>query len=60
MNYDAFMEPVSWFFTGMEKHSDSYNGELISNGKSFESAMTHNYLKYGSHAIHAQLAGGNE
>lgn len=22
MNYDAFMEPVSWFLTGMEKHSD--------------------------------------
>ena len=20
MNYDAFMEPVSWFLTGMEKH----------------------------------------
>lgn len=22
MNYDAFMEPLSWFLTGMEKHSD--------------------------------------
>lgn len=55
MNYDAFMEPVSWFFTGMEKHSDSYNGELISNGKSFESAMTHNYLKYGSHAMNISM-----
>ena len=22
MNYDAFMEPVTWFLTGMEKHSD--------------------------------------
>ena len=28
MNYDAFMEPVTWFLTGMEKHSDSYNGGL--------------------------------
>ncbi len=24
MNYDAFMEPVTWFLTGMEKHSDEY------------------------------------
>lgn len=23
MNYDAFMEPLTWFLTGMEKHSDS-------------------------------------
>lgn len=22
MNYDAFMEPLSWFLTGLEKHSD--------------------------------------
>ena len=22
MNYDAFMEPLTWFLTGMEKHSD--------------------------------------
>ena len=20
MNYDAFMEPITWFLTGMEKH----------------------------------------
>ena len=24
MNYDAFMEPVTWFLTGMEKHSDDF------------------------------------
>ena len=23
MNYEAFMDPVTWFFTGVEKHSDS-------------------------------------
>ena len=29
MNYDAFMEPLTWFFTGMEKHSDDYQeGQL--------------------------------
>ena len=40
MNYRAFMEPVSWFFTGMEKHSDCYRDDLIANSESFEAAMT--------------------
>ncbi len=26
MNYDAFMEPLTWFLTGMEKHSDECEG----------------------------------
>ena len=29
MNYDAFMEPVTWFLTGMEKHSDEYRHDLL-------------------------------
>ena len=24
MNYDAFMEPITWVLTGMEKHSDEF------------------------------------
>lgn len=31
MNYDAFMEPVSWFLTGMEKHSTQYRKEWLGN-----------------------------
>ena len=31
MNYDAFMEPVTWFLTGMEKHSDEYREDLYGN-----------------------------
>lgn len=41
MNYDAFMEPVSYFFTGMEKHSDSFDGDALGNGKRFELTMRH-------------------
>lgn len=55
MNYDAFMEPVSWFFTGMEKHSDSYNEGLFSNGKAFEYAMTNNSIKMGYHAVNISM-----
>ena len=39
MNYDAFMEPVTWFLTGMEKHSDQYRGDLHQNGPAFFEAM---------------------
>lgn len=41
MNYDAFMEPVTWFLTGMEKHSDDYREDLLGNSGSFWSAMQH-------------------
>ncbi len=46
MNYDAFMEPVSWFLTGMEKHSDSYREDLLGNADSFHDAMRYNMAAY--------------
>lgn len=39
MNYDAFMEPVTWFLTGMEKHSDESNEELLGDGVKFFQSM---------------------
>ena len=39
MNYDAFMEPLTWFFTGMEKHSDGRQEGLYGNADSFMDAM---------------------
>ena len=41
MNYSAFMEPITWFLTGMEKHSDEFNGNQIGNAEYFEGAMNH-------------------
>ncbi len=41
MNYDAFMEPVTWFLTGMEKHSDDFREDLLGNAESFWGAMSH-------------------
>ncbi len=41
MNYDAFMEPVTWFLTGMQKHSDEYREDLLGNAESFWGAMKH-------------------
>jgi alpha-glucosidase len=39
MNYDAFMEPLTWFFTGMEKHSDDYKEELLNREDIFFQTM---------------------
>lgn len=41
MNYDAFMEPVTWFLTGMEKHSDDFREDMLGNMDSFAGAMRH-------------------
>ena len=41
MNYDAFMEPLTWFLTGMEKHSDEYIPEKKGKIEDFEGAMRH-------------------
>ncbi len=39
MNYDAFMEPITWFLTGMEKHSEAYREDMLNNAMAFEGAM---------------------
>ncbi|MBQ0058451.1 MAG: glycoside hydrolase family 13 protein, partial [Lachnospiraceae bacterium] len=39
MNYDAFMEPVTFFLTGMEKHSDGYFPEKTGDGRAFFDTM---------------------
>lgn len=41
MNYDAFMEPITWFLTGMEKHSDETREELLGNIDNFIGSMAH-------------------
>ncbi len=46
MNYDAFMEPVTWFLTGMEKHSDDYREDMRGNADSFWGAMRHHSANF--------------
>ncbi len=41
MKYDAFMEPVTWFLTGMQKHSDDYREDMRGNADNFWGAMRH-------------------
>ena len=42
MNYDAFMEPVTWFLTGMEKHSDDFRMDMLGHADNFWGAMKYN------------------
>ena len=46
MNYDAFMEPMTWFFTGMEKHSDEFRPELIGDAWNFRTTMERNMCAF--------------
>ena len=39
MNYDAFMDPLSFFLTGMEKHSDFAREDLYQDGEAFIRSM---------------------
>ena len=55
MNYDAFMEPVSFFLTGMEKHSDRYEGDALGDGKRFEMTMRHCMTAFMTPSLHCSM-----
>jgi alpha-glucosidase len=50
MNYDAFMEPVTWFLTGMQKHSDNYRQDMLGDAANFFNSMNHNMSRMGEQA----------
>ncbi len=55
MNYDAFMEPVSYFLTGMEKHSDSRRDDLFRNGGAFFGIMMENMARMPLPSLHCAM-----
>lgn len=55
MNYDAFMEPITWFLTGMEKHSDSYDGNKVGNPSYFFDAARHNMSRMGGSPVRISM-----
>lgn len=46
MNYDGFMEPVTWFLTGMQKHSDDFRQDMLGNADAFFAAMQYAGYKF--------------
>jgi alpha-glucosidase len=55
MNYDAFMEPISYFLTGMEKHSDGYDGCAVGDGKRFEMTMLHHMAQFMTPSLYSAM-----
>ena len=51
MNYDAFMEPVTWFLTGMEKHSDAKNEAMRGDGEMFFNAILYHMSRMPENSI---------
>ena len=51
MNYDAFMEPLTWFLTGMQKHSEDHQPHLRCDAMAFENAMRYHMSGYNIHAL---------
>ena len=46
MNYSAFMDPLSYFLTGVEKHSEVYRDDLVNDVRSFKDAMSHHMSRF--------------
>ena len=55
MNYDAFMEPLTWFLTGVEKHSDEYRGDLIGNADAFFGSMRHYMTRFEYESLYVAM-----
>ena len=45
------MEPVTWFLTGMEKHSDEARPDSYGNPDYFFGAMHHNMARMGGQSV---------
>ncbi len=55
MNYDAFMEPITWFLTGVEKHSDEYRDDMKGNADAFFGSMRHYMTRFCTQSLHVAM-----
>lgn len=55
MNYDAFMEPVTWFLTGMEKHSESEEAGKFNNPAAFEGSMRYYNSRFSYESLYVAM-----
>lgn len=55
MNYDAFMEPVTAFLTGMDKHSDVHTPEWEGDGAAFAETMERTMSRFPGQSLRAAL-----
>lgn len=55
MNYDAFMEPITWFLTGMEKHSEEFKSDRLCNAIYFENAMRYSMAQFSFQSLYCAM-----
>ena len=55
MNYDAFMEPVTWFLTGVSKHSTDRRDDLYNNADVFWGTMIYQMCRLPIQAIQTAM-----
>ena len=55
MNYDAFMDPLSLFLTGMEKHSDESCPPLLGDSRAFFDCMKYKGLAFSGPSLHSAM-----
>lgn len=55
MNYDAFMEPVTWFLTGLEKHSDEFKGNLLGASHEFYESMRYHMTRFNTQSLQVAM-----
>ncbi len=55
MNYDAFMEPITWFLTGVEKHSDEFRGDLLGNSGAFIDTLNYHMSRLNHQSLYCSM-----
>jgi len=55
MNYDAFMEPLTWFLTGVSKHSEDRRPHMCGDAMAFENAMRYHMARFNIHALQVSM-----
>ena len=55
MNYGAFMEPITWFLCGVEKHSDEFRGDFMGNPDFFFNCMKYYMASMNQNSIEVAM-----
>ena len=55
MNYDAFMEPITWFLTGVEKHSDEAREDMYGNADAFFGSMRNYMTRFNTQSLQVAM-----
>ena len=55
MNDDAFMEPITWFLTGMEKHSEKADIHKYNNAGDFEASMRYYTSRFSNESLNVAM-----